>query len=282
MNIGISGASGHLGQAIIRELQTRASSGKIVAISRTPETAPAGIEARVGDYDQPETLEAAYKGLDRLLLIPSAQLQPGVRGRQIASAIDAAVKAGVKHIYLVSATGTREEVAPAIGEAYWTAEQHLIRHAPRWTIVRMNYYIESMIDELKGAVDKGAVAGLGAERVAYVSRDDLAAAIAGALVSGGHAGAIYNATGTEVLTGEDRAALLSGITGKSIPFVVISEDALRAGMTEAGLPDFVVEAVTDIKRDFVVGKYDILTTDIERLSGCKPQTLRDLLTKALA
>lgn len=40
--------------------------------------------------------------------------------------------------------------------------------------------------------EKGAVQGMssGAERVAYVSRDDLAAALAGALVSEGHAGAI--------------------------------------------------------------------------------------------
>lgn len=282
MSIGISGASGHLGQAVLRELQTRPGGDKIVAISRTPETAPAGIEGRLGDYDRPETLEAAYRGLDRMLLIPSAQLQPGVRGRQISAAIDAAVSAGVGHIYLVSAAGTREEAVPAIGEAYWTAEQHLIRHAPRWTIVRMNYFIESMIDELKKAVGQGVVAGLGAERVAYVSRDDLAAAIAGALVSDGHAGTIYNATGTEVLTGEDRAALLSEVVRKSIPFLVITEDALRAGMTQTGLPDFVVEAVTDIKRDFVAGKYDILTTDIERLSGRKPRPLRDLLTTALA
>ena len=92
----------------------------------------------------------------------------------------------------------------------------------------------------------------------------------------------YNATGTEVLTGEDRAALLSEVVRKSIPFLVITEDALRAGMTQTGLPDFVVEAVTDIKRDFVAGKYDILTTDIERLSGRKPRPLRDLLTTALA
>ncbi|KVK53998.1 NAD(P)-dependent oxidoreductase [Agrobacterium deltaense] len=262
MNIGVSGASGHLGQAIIRELHARGRGHNIVAISRTPNTAIAG--------------------LDRLILIPSAQLEPGVRGRQISAAVDAAVKAGVAHVYLVSAAGTREETTPAIGEAYWTAEQHLIRHAPRWTIMRMNYYIEAMIDELKSAIDQGLVAGLGSERVAYVSRDDLAAALAGVLVSDGHSGAIYNVTGPETLSGEDRAAALSEVTGKSIPFVVITEEVLQGGLNQAGLPDVVIGALTDIKRDFVAGKYDILTTDLERLSGRKPQRLRDLLAKSLA
>ncbi len=271
MKIGISGASGHLGRAVVAELVDRAGRHDIVAISRTPASSRAGVEARAGDYDKPETLEAAYQGLDRLLLIPSAELRPGVRGRQISAAVDAAVKAGVSHVYLISATGTHEEAAPAIGEPYWTSEQYLIRHAPRWTI----------IDEMKNAVAQGVVAGLGDERVAFVSRDDLAAATAGALATEGHAGWIYNITGPEVLSGEDRAAALSDVIGKSIPFAVITEDVLRGGLQQAGLPDFVVDAVADIKRDFLTGKYDIITTDVERLSGRKPTTLRNFLAEAL-
>ncbi len=72
------------------------------------------------------------------------------------------------------------------------------------------------------------------------------------------------------------------MTGKSIPFVVITEEALRGGLNQAGLPDVVIGALTDIKRDFVAGRYDILTTDLERLSGRKPRRLRDLLANRLA
>ena len=61
-------------------------------------------------------------------------------------------------------------------------EQTLIRTAPRWTILRMNYYAESMADEIKMSLGTGVLAGLGDERVAYVSRDDVAAAAAGAAV----------------------------------------------------------------------------------------------------
>ncbi len=78
-----------------------------------------------------------------------------------------------------------------------------------------------------------------------------------------------------------RAAALSDVIGKSIPFAVITEDVLRGGLQQAGLPDFVVDAVADIKRDFLTGKYDIITTDVERLSGRKPTTLRNFLAEAL-
>ena len=275
MKIGISGASGNLGQSAVAELTARGAH-EIVAISRTPD-AVAGVEARRGDYDQPETLASAYSGLDRLALIPSADMTPGVRGRQLRAAIDAAVEAGVKHILLVSAAGTREAAVPALVETYWTAEQHLIRTAPRWTIVRMNYYSESMAEEMAGSLERGVLAGLGSERVAYVSRDDVAAAVAGALVSEGHAGAIYNATGPAVITGEDRAALASELFGKPLAFMAIPVDQLRAGMAQMGLPEMIVQVVVDIKTTFVDGYFDVLTTDVERLSGRQARSFKDVL-----
>ncbi|MGH8444594.1 MAG: SDR family NAD(P)-dependent oxidoreductase, partial [Solimonas sp.] len=64
----MSGASGHLGKAVVAELQARAGGHRIVGISRTPETIPPLVEGRQGDYDRPGTLAKAYGGLDRLLI----------------------------------------------------------------------------------------------------------------------------------------------------------------------------------------------------------------------
>ena len=83
MKIGVSGASGKLGGTVVAELIARGGGHDVVAISRSPENLRATSEARHGDYDQPETLVKAYAGLDRLLIIPSADLRPGVRGAQL-------------------------------------------------------------------------------------------------------------------------------------------------------------------------------------------------------
>ena len=64
MKIGISGASGQLGAATVRELKAREGDHHIVAITRTPEKNTAADEARLGDYDRPETLASAYAGID--------------------------------------------------------------------------------------------------------------------------------------------------------------------------------------------------------------------------
>ena len=280
MKIGISGASGQLGQAVLKELAQRGGGHEVVGISRSPGKVPSPAEGRLGDFDAPQTLPAAFAGLDRLLLIPSADLGPGVRSRQLRDAIDAAVAAGVKHLFLVSVTGTRKAEAPALAETFWTAEQHLIRTAPLWTILRMNYYAESMAQEIQMSAAMGVLTGLGEERVAYVSRDDLAAAAAGALLGEGHAGAIYNATGPAAVTGEERARTASQVLGKPLGYAVIDETQLRGGLTQAGLPEIVVNVMVDIKKNFVRGDFDVVTTDIERLSGRPPKSLRDVFTAA--
>jgi NAD(P)H dehydrogenase (quinone) len=281
MKIGVSGASGQLGRAVVAELVGRGAGHDVVGISRTPKRVPEPAVGRRGDFDAPQSLVRAYEGLDRLLLIPSAELRPGLRGRQMKDAIDAANTAGVKHLFVVSAAGTRQAARPEMREAYWTAEQHLIKTAPTWTILRMNYYAEAMAQEMRMSLDMGVLTGLGEERVAYISRDDLAAAAAGALLSEGHAGAIYNVSGPAVVTGADRARLAAELTGKPLQFAVITEAQLRAGLAQANLPPEMVEAVVEIKHSFVAAAFDTVSGDTERLAGRKPRALREVLAATL-
>jgi NAD(P)H dehydrogenase (quinone) len=281
MRIGISGASGQLGAATVAEL-VRRGGHEIVGISRSPERVTAPVTGRLGDYDRPETLAAAYAGLDRLLIIPSSEMGPGRRAGQSLAAIDAAVAAGVGHIVLMSSAGTRAAEEPDIYASYWAAEQRLIKTAPRWTILRMNYYAEALVQEARMSLGAGVLTGLGENRVAFVARDDVAAAAAGILTSEGHAGAIYHATGPASLTGAERAALVSEASGKPFAFLALSEPVLRGGLEQAGLPAVVVGAILSIQEKFVEGGFDIVTGDVERLAGRAPRALRDLLANALS
>src|SRR5471030_945508 len=233
MKIGVSGASGHLGKAVVSELLQRAGSHEIVAISRTPDNVLAPAQGRLGDYDQPESLAKAYGGLDRLLIITTVAPEPGKRGAQNVAAIDAAVKAGVKHIVFMSGVATRQKEEPARGASYWRGEQHLIAKAPAWTILRMNFYAETFVQLAQAALRQGMLTGLAENRAAFVARGDVAAAAAGILIGNGHAGAIYNATGPERLSGAERAGIIADITGQPLAFRVISEEQLRDGLTQA-------------------------------------------------
>jgi NAD(P)H dehydrogenase (quinone) len=255
MKIGVSGASGHLGRAVVSELLQRPDGHEVVAITRTTETVSGPAQGRFGDYNRPESLAEAYAGLDRLLIISTVDQEPGKRGAQNVAAIDAAVRAGVKHIVFMSAAGTRQEEEPALGASYWRGEQHLIATAPAWTILRMNFYAEALVQQAQASLDRGVLTGLAEDRIAFVARGDVAAAAAGILIGDGHAGAIYNATGPERLSGAERAALIAEITGRPLAFLAITEKQLRAGLTQAGLPVEVVNTVISIQASFAAGAF---------------------------
>ena len=279
MKIGVSGASGHLGRAVVSELLQRAGGHEVVAITRTPETISGPAQGRFGDYNRPESLAEAYAGLDRLLIIPTHG--PGERGTQNVAAIDAAVRAGVKHIVFMSTAGARQEEEPALGASYWRGEQRLIATARAWTILRMNYYAEGLVQQAQVSLDQGALTGLAENRVGFVARGDVAAAAAGILIGDGHAGAIYNATGPERLSGAERAALIAEITGRPLAFLAVPEEQLRAGLALAGLPVAVVNIAISIQASFAAGAFDIVTGDVERLAGRPPKPLREVLAGAL-
>ena len=115
----------------------------------------------------------------------------------------------------------------------------------------------------------------------FVARGDVAAAAAGTLIGDGHAGATYNLTGPQRLSGAERAALIAEITGQPLAFRVITEAQLRAGLTQASLPAGVIRTVVSIQASFAAGAFDILTGDVERLGGRPPRPLRDVLAGAL-
>jgi NAD(P)H dehydrogenase (quinone) len=145
----------------------------------------------------------------------------------------------------------------------------------------MNFYAEAFLQMAQASLNQGVLTGLAENRAAFVARDDVAAAAAGILIGDGHAGAIYNATGPERLSGAERAGLIAEITGRPLAFRVITEEQLRAGLTQAGLPAGAVNTVVSIQASFAAGAFDIVTGDVERLGGRPPKPLRDVLAGAL-
>jgi NAD(P)H dehydrogenase (quinone) len=144
----------------------------------------------------------------------------------------------------------------------------------------MNYYSESLIDEAKMSLAQGVLAGLAENKVAFVSRDDLAAAAAGLLLGEGHEGAIYNGTGPASVTGAERAAAIAEAAGQPLTFMVLPKEMLRGGLEQAGLPADVVNVVIGIQEAVASGGFDIVTGDIEKLSGKAPRAFKNLVRQA--
>ena len=104
----VTGASGHLGRAIVDHLLAKGvAASRIIAGTRNPDKladlAAKGVTVRKADFDDPAGLEKAFAGAGTVLVISTDALDgAGTRLRQHKTAIAAAAKAGAKRIAYTS------------------------------------------------------------------------------------------------------------------------------------------------------------------------------------
>ena len=243
----ITGASGQLGRLVIDELLKTVPAGEIVAAVRSPakvdDLAARGVQVRQADYTQPATLDAAFKGADKLLLISSSEL--GQRAVQHRAVIDAAQGAGVK---LVAYTSVLHADRSPLGLAAEHRETEALLAASDLphVLLRNGWYTENYAASIPSALTHGAVLGsAGAGRIASAARADYAAAAAKVLTSENQAGRIYELAGDDAYTLADFAAEIARQSGKAIIYKDMPEAEYKAILISAGLPEGLADLLAD-------------------------------------
>lgn len=282
----VTGASGQLGRAVVEEL-LRLGATHIVAATRSPEKLAhlreRGVEVRAADFDHPETLQSAFAGVDRLAIISTDALEvPGKRLTQHRAAIAAAIESGVKHVVYTSAPAPHPTAEGSLINDHFLTEAALFASPFTWTILRNHLYMELILMSAEHATESGQLfSATGGRGRAYVSRDDCARAIAGALVQA-QGSEILDVTGGAAVTQDELAAMLSQITGKPATHIEVQPQGLAEGLAHAGLPPHMVKVVVDFDVEASQGYHALVTPTVQRLTGNSPLPLEEFLSKHLA
>lgn len=276
----ITGASGPLGRAALAELVRITKGDTIIAASRSPEKieAPAGVQTRRADFDDDKSLDQAFAGVDRLLLISTDALDDkGTRARQHKAAVAAAKRAGVKHVVYTSAP--RADSSPlALAPDHKATEEALKESGLGYTVLRHNWYAQLLLASVPPAVASGQFfTAAGDGRIGYITREDCAAADAAALASDFEGQRIIELTGPEALNAADVAKLASEITGKPVAAVQLTEAQMADGLQKAGLPAPAAALFARVDTNVKDGALDLVTDAFEKLTGRQPTTVRAFL-----
>lgn len=240
----VTGATGQLGTLVLERLVARYGPGQVVAMTRAPARlrswAERGVDVREADFDDPAGLPAALTGVDRLLVITTTHESTGRRVAQHRAVIDAAVGAGVSHLALTS----MPKLAPghpsgAYAAEYLETEDLLAAATDRlgWTVLRNGPYAENLLPRLTAAVTAGRlVSNAGAGRAGYASRADYAVAAVAAL-AGPAARRRVLEVGGPGRTQADVAAIVSGLVGRPLPVLDVSDDGYPPAAREDGIAE---------------------------------------------
>jgi len=283
MKILVTGATGHLGSHTVRTLLERVPAERIAVSVRNPDKASdlaaLGVDVRRGDFDDQASLEKAFAGVDRLLIV-STDGDTETRIRQHRNAVEAARKAGVGFIAYTSAPNAQESKL-FLAEVHRETENAIRGTGIPYSFLRNNWYIENEAGAIQGVLAGAPLAvSAGDGKVGWAARADYAEAAAAVLAGSGHDNTIYE-LGGPLRTYADLAGTLTEALGREVQLLQVDDEGYADIMKKAGVPEFALPIVTAIQQAIRAGDLAVESGDLEKLLG-RPATPLAQAVSALA
>lgn len=267
----ITGATGTVGRALLRELAGRPALS-VRALSRNPNAdLPGDVELWVGDFDDEASLDRAMAGVSRLFLLTA--------GTPIAEhdrvAVQRAQRAGLDHIVKLSALGVGRGGTDPITTWHRSGESDVRASGLAWTVLRPTAFMTNALNWSYAIRAGGDVsAPFAAGRTTLIDPRDVARVAAAALTQDGHYGQTYELTGPEALRPADQVRTLSDVLGLNINFTELEQDAARSQLERYGMPHELADAVIQLLATAREPWNALPQPTVERLLGRPPTTFR--------
>jgi uncharacterized protein YbjT (DUF2867 family) len=232
------------------------------------------LAVATADMGKPATVSDFLKATDVALLVT-----PGAENRAALTkdAADAAKKAGVKHILVISVTSAEKDIL--FGKQFSDIENHVKKLGTAYTIVRLPFFTDNLMGNKQSIVSSMTFYAPvnGDSKFDCVSVDDVGSFFA-ALMAGPdldkYNGKTLNCTGPDAVTHNEIAAWFGESLkkdAKAVKFVTAKpEDALK-GMVGSGYPEWQAKGVLELyalmdKKDPVIS---LVTDDFKHVVGHK-------------
>jgi NAD(P)H dehydrogenase (quinone) len=232
MNLLVTGATGHLGSAVIETLLKKIPTNQISLITRSDqkraEMERQGFNAYLGSYDNVPALEKAMDGVDTVLLISSGD--QGDRMQEHKNVVDTAKKMGVKCIaYTSRSLRDRSTLANKLMVEHFDTEDYIKASGLKYTIFRNILYMDAIPQFIggKAALERGIFLPAGDGKVAFALRSEMGEAMANVLLNEECENKTYNFTGDKLYSFYDIAT--AGI-GSDLSFAISSSVRLPVNL----------------------------------------------------
>jgi len=264
----VTGATGSVGRDVAKRLSEKGVSVRAVVRDQAKARKQFGSNIALApfDFENEQTFSGALEGVEKVFLLPP--LLPNQL--EVTNVfVDAAKRAGVRHIVKLSAIGVDDETRPTPIKWHGANEQHIRESGVAFTFLRPNSFMQNFFTYFPPR--NGAIyLPWGNGTASFVDTRDIASVAAKVLTSDGHEGKIYTLTGPATLGIAEVARILSEMTGREFKYVDVPEAAARDGMLQAGVPPWQVELVLELHAINKQNRWSAVTSDVEKVTGTPP------------
>jgi uncharacterized protein YbjT (DUF2867 family) len=264
----VTGATGTIGRDVAKRLSEEGVSVRAGVRDQAKARKQFGSNIPLApfDFEHEKTFSGALEGVEKVFLLPP--LLPN-QLEVMNAFVDAAKRAGVRHIVKLSAIGVDEETQPTAIKWHGANEQQIRESGVGFTFLRPNSFMQNFFTYFPPR--NGAIyLPWGNGTASFVDTRDIASVAAKVLTSDGHEGKIYVLTGPAALGIAEVARILSEVTGRGFKYVDVPEAAARDGMLQAGVSQWQVELVMGLHAVNKQSRWSAVTADIEKVTGTPP------------
>ena len=263
----ITGASGTVGQEVLNQIaQTGQPIRAAFQSAAKASTAPASVETVIMDYNQPETIRAALRDVDKVFLVgPVAPNLPELERK----ATDEIARSGVRQIVKLSAMGGHAATFP---RQHQESEDYIKSSGIHHTFLRPNGFMQNMVN-YNGATIRSQNAFYGSQgegQVSHIDLRDIAAIAVRVLTEQGHLGKIYTLTGPEAVSNSRIAEILSRTLGREIKYVDLPPEQMKQALVAAGTPEWNADGILNLSELYRTGGSSTVSSDVEQILARKP------------
>ena len=276
----ITGATGHLGRAVIQQLIRKTAPENIAAFVRDEAKASdlkgQGVSVRAGDYSDPAALRKAMQGVEKVLLISGGEAPDALQ--QHLNVVDAAKAAGVACVaYTGRALKDPNTLVNALMQRHFQTEDYIRESGMTYAFFRNALYTDVLPQFVGGprVFEAGIAMPAGDGRVAFALRSEMGEAIANVLAGGDCENRTYHFTGAEAYSMHDVSAAIATLSGKAVRYTDAAPVEYQEGMRSRGLPDAVIQKISAFVADIAQGQESIVCPDLEQALGRPPASLQE-------
>ena len=259
----VIGGTGKTGRKVVEGLQKQQQQVRIGGRNANPPF----------DWGQPDTWSNALTGIDKVYITYYPDLAVPGAFEAIKGLAEAAKKAGVQKVVLLSGKGEKEAER---------CEEIIASSGLDYTLVRASWFNQNFSESfLLEPILAGHVSlPMPHAQIPFVDTDDIAEVVVKVLMDDSHNGQTYEITGPRAITFKEAISEIAAGTGKTIHYEAVSQENYNSMMKAAGVPADYIWLFDYLFRE-VLGqeKNQVISLDIEKVLGRKATDFKEYVRK---
>jgi uncharacterized protein YbjT (DUF2867 family) len=274
----VIGGTGTIGNSVCELLQSEEAD--FTALVRNEEKAinfhAKGIKTVIGDLSDLDSLKKAMVGIEKLFLLSVTSPEiPLLHG----NAAKVAKESGLRHIVKISVRGASVDANFNIGRFHGIAEKEIREIGIPFTFLQPHSFLQNLFFDKQSIKEQNAIyASMGDGKIPMVDTRDIAAVAVKTLLEKGHEGKSYVLTGPKAISYHDIVSELTKALHREIKYVSQTSDESYKTMISSGMPEWLVDDMTRLNRDYAANMATAVSPDVEMILGRKPISLEKFIS----